>query len=92
MSTFDGRFTEIQNISVDRFDGENLQSSVFFLSHCHLDHMVGLDNPNGLPAALYLSPVSALIVQGMYPAIKNLVSLNIGGKYVVVTRFSFCGF
>lgn len=80
MSTFGGRFNEIPNISVDRFDGPNLQSNVFFLSHCHLDHMVGLENPEGLPATLYLSPVSALIVQRMYPAIKNLICLNIGGK------------
>ena len=31
-------------ISIDRFDGLNLGASAFFLSHCHTDHMVGLDS------------------------------------------------
>lgn len=44
MSTFNGKIVEIPGISVDRFDNENLFSSVFFLSHCHTDHMVGLDH------------------------------------------------
>lgn len=26
---------EYQNISLDRFDGLNLKSTVYFLSHCH---------------------------------------------------------
>ncbi|XP_012149789.2 elongation factor 1-delta isoform X2 [Megachile rotundata] len=44
MSTFLGLIKEIPGISVDRFDGENLSSSVFFLSHCHCDHMRGLSD------------------------------------------------
>ncbi|XP_029044810.1 protein artemis isoform X2 [Osmia bicornis bicornis] len=44
MSTFLGLIKEIPGISVDRFDGENLTSSVFFLSHCHCDHMHGLSD------------------------------------------------
>lgn len=43
MSTFFGLIEEIPGISVDRFDGENLNSSVYFLSHCHTDHMQGLN-------------------------------------------------
>lgn len=42
MSTFGGIVSEIPNISVDRFDGSNLLSSAYFLSHCHSDHMKGL--------------------------------------------------
>lgn len=42
MSTFLGLIEEIPGISVDRFDGENLNSSAYFLSHCHTDHMQGL--------------------------------------------------
>lgn len=42
MSTFFGLIEEIPGISVDRFDGENLNSSAYFLSHCHFDHMHGL--------------------------------------------------
>ena len=45
MSCFGGILKEIPNISIDRFDGPNLQSTCFFLSHCHTDHMVGLDSP-----------------------------------------------
>lgn len=30
-------------ISIDRFDKDNLNSLAYFLSHCHTDHMVGLD-------------------------------------------------
>ncbi|KAK3101089.1 hypothetical protein FSP39_000859 [Pinctada imbricata] len=33
---------EYQNISIDRFDGINLKSTAFFLSHCHEDHTAGL--------------------------------------------------
>lgn len=44
MSTFFGLIEEIPGISVDRFDGQNLASSVFFLSHCHTDHMHGLSD------------------------------------------------
>lgn len=42
MNPFCGRFAECNWISVDHFSGENLKSSVFFLSHCHRDHMHGL--------------------------------------------------
>lgn len=33
---------EYKFLSIDRFDGVNLSSTAFFLSHCHADHMVGL--------------------------------------------------
>ncbi|KAK0404782.1 hypothetical protein QR680_017623 [Steinernema hermaphroditum] len=42
MSSFPGRLRESDEISIDQFSGTNLSSSVFFLSHCHHDHMVGL--------------------------------------------------
>lgn len=35
MSTFPGLLDEIPKISVDRFDGKNLFSEAFFLSHFH---------------------------------------------------------
>ena len=43
MSEFDGPIEEFPLVSVDRFDKENLNSTVYLLSHCHADHMVGLD-------------------------------------------------
>ncbi|XP_046363534.2 protein artemis-like isoform X1 [Haliotis rufescens] len=45
MSCFQGLMREYTSVSLDRFDGRNLSSTVFFLSHCHKDHMVGLDSP-----------------------------------------------
>ncbi|KAF5300245.1 hypothetical protein FQR65_LT09199 [Abscondita terminalis] len=45
MSTFSGKIVEIPEISVDNFEGQNTNSLVYFLSHCHTDHMRGLNNP-----------------------------------------------
>ena len=45
MSEFGGPVFEFPFISIDRFDKENLQSTVYLLSHCHADHMVGLGDP-----------------------------------------------
>lgn len=44
MSTFGGTLVEYERISVDRFDGINVNSTAFFLSHCHRDHMHGLSS------------------------------------------------
>ena len=44
MSCFPGRLHEFKEISLDQFAGENTTSSVYFLSHCHSDHMVGLSS------------------------------------------------
>lgn len=81
MSTFSGFLDEIKDISIDRFDGNNLQSKVFFLSHCHTDHMVGLKVlDNGLPGPLYLSKLSSVIIRRQFPKIVNIKCLDIGGK------------
>lgn len=81
MSTFGGLLEEIKDISIDRFDGDNVQSKVFFLSHCHTDHMVGLrDHSNGLPGPLYVSPVTAVIVGRLFPCIKDVRCLAIGSE------------
>lgn len=44
MSTFSGTLVEYERISIDRFDGINVNSTAFFLSHCHRDHMHGLSS------------------------------------------------
>ncbi|KAK3753510.1 hypothetical protein QZH41_018009 [Actinostola sp. cb2023] len=44
MSCFSGKFKEYSSISVDCFNKNNLESRAFFLSHCHKDHMDGLDS------------------------------------------------
>lgn len=48
MSCFSGKLKEYQSFSVDCFDKNNLDSNVYFLSHCHQDHMNGLDSPTFL--------------------------------------------
>ena len=45
MSEFAGPISELSGVSIDRFNRENLKSTVYFLSHCHTDHMVGLNEP-----------------------------------------------
>ncbi|CAH2065112.1 unnamed protein product, partial [Iphiclides podalirius] len=41
-SSFNGEIREIPGISVDNFTGKNLSSRAFFISHYHMDHVVGL--------------------------------------------------
>ncbi|XP_049633733.1 protein artemis [Suncus etruscus] len=65
MSSFGGQMVEYPNISIDRFDRENLRARAYFLSHCHKDHMKGLRAPAlkrrlecSLKVYLYCSPVT----------------------------------
>ncbi|KAK3914544.1 Protein artemis [Frankliniella fusca] len=69
MSTFPGTIHEIPKVSVDRFNYKNLSSELFFLSHFHADHMVGLRNPEfhavllRRPSAfIYCSELTALFL------------------------------
>lgn len=83
MSTFNGFIEEISGISVDRFTELNFQSKLFFLSHCHADHMIGLSEitlENALPGPIYLSEVSLVIVRRKFPNVENLIPLKIGGR------------
>ncbi|CAN8027911.1 unnamed protein product [Ixodes persulcatus] len=61
MSTFGGRIREYKRISIDRFDGINLNSTAFFLSHCHRDHMHGLSS-TAFKARLRARPDAKLYV------------------------------
>ncbi|KAF2898502.1 hypothetical protein ILUMI_07673 [Ignelater luminosus] len=96
MSTFDGKIEEIPEISVDRFDGENINSTVFFLSHCHADHMRGLDDwsfHNSLVCRpdvfLYASPISIRILRGLYPSIETkLKELPLGIPTLIKLLFT----
>ncbi|GAU93527.1 hypothetical protein RvY_05453 [Ramazzottius varieornatus] len=42
MSSFNGLILEYPLVSVDNFSGKSLQSTTYFLSHAHTDHMQGL--------------------------------------------------
>ncbi|KYQ52561.1 Protein artemis [Trachymyrmex zeteki] len=75
MSTFIGLIKEIPGISVDCFDRENINSSVYFLSHCHFDHMQGLndaffDHLKQYNKYLYCSRITKVFLENKY--YKNL--------------------
>ncbi|XP_052871189.1 protein artemis-like [Anopheles cruzii] len=64
MSTFPGYIPELPGIAIDYFDHEQRQkATVFFLSHCHADHMRGLAIEDPLPGPLYLSPISGVFIR-----------------------------
>lgn len=70
MSSFSGKIKEFPQISVDRFDGRNLASTAYFLSHAHSDHMIGLSSPHFLDhlesnsgVYLYCSSITARFLQ-----------------------------
>ncbi|CAG5126732.1 unnamed protein product [Candidula unifasciata] len=69
MSCFNGQMKEYTRIAIDRFDGKNLRCTAFFLSHCHKDHMAGLNSSsfaeslhtrNGI--FLYCSEITRLLL------------------------------
>ncbi|XP_053677905.1 protein artemis-like [Anopheles nili] len=74
MSTFSGYIPELPGIAIDCFE-EHARSKghVFFLSHCHADHMRGLALDAPLPGPLYLSPVSSVLIRHRYPVHANIV-------------------
>lgn len=78
MSTFLGLIEEIPGISVDRFDGENLNSSAYFLSHCHVDHMQGLshmffEDLKRYNKYLYCSRISKVFLESKYYDIETCI-------------------
>ncbi|XP_078052379.1 DNA cross-link repair protein snm1 [Augochlora pura] len=101
MSTFLGLVKEIPGISVDRFDEENLTSSVFFLSHCHTDHMQGLsdvffEHLVKHSKYLYCSPITKALLQNKFNfrtcCVKTididkavLVDYKLGNEDIVIT-------
>lgn len=71
MSTFDGLIREFPGVSVDRFDGKNIFSLLYFLSHCHSDHMEGLSENffktlNESKRYLYCSSLSKRFLENKY--------------------------
>lgn len=83
MSCFEGLMKEYTFASIDRFDGKNLSSRIYFLSHCHTDHMVGLGQTefydrlkNNPDIRLYCSEVTRalLISDKNYQRLKDHVT------------------
>ena len=70
---------EYPDISLDRFDRNNLFSSAFFLSHCHADHMVGLE------AQEFADRL------GQYPFMKLYCNPVTAGLLLAIPRFAHLG-
>ena len=101
MSTFNGIVYEYPQIRVDRFEPTGKTCKHYFLSHCHTDHMEGLDRyRNDIFSSggvkLYGSPITVRILKNTYPDLKNnvkelsvecpeMVRVNEKGDCVMVT-------
>ncbi|XP_048741543.1 protein artemis-like isoform X2 [Ostrea edulis] len=91
MSCFNGRMREYRRVSLDRFDGPNLRSTVFFLSHCHCDHMEGLaavefferlSSRNDI--FLYCSEITKILLMEKHPKLEKFVrTLKVGQPSVI---------
>ncbi|XP_051158131.1 protein artemis [Leptopilina boulardi] len=97
MSTFAGPIEEIPGISVDCFTNENLESSVYFLSHVHSDHMKGLDNYfiNNLSRYnkfLYCSEITKIILTSRFNLIEptNIKSLSLSNPVIIDYKRKHC--
>lgn len=91
MSTFLGLIEEIPGISVDRFDGANLNSFAYFLSHCHTDHMQGLSNwfferLRQYNKYLYCSRISKAFLESKYNTETCVKDLDIDEKVSIECR------
>nr|XP_022296399.1 protein artemis-like isoform X2 [Crassostrea virginica] len=86
MSCFKGKMREYRNISLDRFDGMNLKSTAYFLSHCHCDHTEGLDAAefydrlsSSNDIFLYCSEVTKILLMEKYAKLEKFVkTLKVG--------------
>nr|XP_022295971.1 protein artemis-like isoform X3 [Crassostrea virginica] len=86
MSCFKGKMREYRNISLDRFDGMNLKSTAYFLSHCHCDHTEGLDAAEFYDRLssrndifLYCSEVTKILLMEKYAKLEKFVkTLKVG--------------
>uniref|UniRef100_A0A2M4CS62 Protein artemis n=1 Tax=Anopheles darlingi TaxID=43151 RepID=A0A2M4CS62_ANODA len=86
MSTFPGVIPELPGIAIDRFEPEQRQqASAFFLSHCHTDHMRGLELDDVLPGPLFLSPVSGVFIRHRFPQHAPRVRTMAIGEQVTLT-------
>lgn len=70
MNTFDGNIIEFPGLAVDRF---NTGASVFLLTHCHMDHVIGLLNKS-FGGLIYCSKETKLLL-AIKPEFKNVLSL-----------------
>ena len=97
MSIFSGKMHCYDFISIDQFEAENILSKLFFLSHCHQDHMKGLQSDNfkklvkeNTDIKVYMSRMSSkiLLLDENYQFLnEHLVGLEVGKNYVSYSCF-----
>jgi len=80
---FTGQLLHLPGVSCDNFSGENRNNDQFFLSHCHTDHMIGLDvnfikdmrrkNSVKVNHKIFCSPISkAFLINKFQPQFKDI--------------------
>jgi DNA cross-link repair 1C protein len=65
MSTFNGEIIELPGVCVDKFNDNNFK--VYFLSHCHTDHLQGLQKPKQIKFFVYCTELSAHFLKQKFP-------------------------
>ena len=71
------------NIRIDNFQfmRNDLTQYCFFLSHCHTDHIMGL-NSSWNYGKIYCSEISSVLIVDMFPNLKNFV-VSINQKFLI---------
>lgn len=86
MSTFRGEIREFPGIAVDYFENSN-EDTLYFLSHCHTDHMVGIGSLAALQKTrLILSSMSKSILTNLYPDLEpclEVIGIGDGQQYTL---------
>jgi len=104
MSCFSGRFFSLPGLRCDRFDcldgeGSTVPAHQLFLSHCHTDHMVGLEDVGSFlkkrrrgtgPRKLYCSMISSVFVQKKYPDIPREAIVEMLPNHPLTISVSAC--
>lgn len=73
MCTYHGILQEYPLISIDSFESHNYTSTMFFITHVHMDHLIGLERPEfgryvaKVNAPIYLSDISKQFLSTMAP-------------------------
>jgi DNA cross-link repair 1C protein len=73
MCTYHGILQEYPLISIDSFENYNYTSTIFFITHVHMDHLIGLERPefgryvSKIKAPIYMSDISRQMLSTMTP-------------------------
>ena len=80
------------NIIVDNFNFAKITKKtgyVYFLSHMHSDHYMGLSNKWDF-GNIYCSKMTAILLQNLYPKLQNIIGLELGQEHKILINPSAC--